>query len=182
MTRLILLDRDGVINYDSPDYIKDAHEWSPVPGSLQAIARLKGAGYLVAVCTNQSGVGRGIFTEDALERIHRKMTAALAELGVALDDLRYCPHHPDDGCECRKPRPGMLLATLASLHVAPTEAVLVGDRIKDLEAARAAGCRAAFVRTGVDAALEPQARAMGVDWIADDLDHFTRMLIEQSPC
>jgi D-glycero-D-manno-heptose 1,7-bisphosphate phosphatase len=182
MTRLILLDRDGVINFDSPDYIKDADEWIPIPGSIEAISELKRAGYLVAVCSNQAGVGRGIFSEAALERIHARMRAALAGHAVALDGLRYCPHHPDAGCACRKPQPGMLSDMMKTLGIAAADTIFVGDAVKDLEAARAAGCRAALVRTGCGAAAEPQARAMGVDCIADDLAAFTRTLLGTASC
>ncbi len=118
MTRLILLDRDGVINYDSPDFIKDVHEWEPIPGALDAIAALKASGYLVAVCTNQSGVGRGLLSEAALGRIHQCLAQALAARGAALDGLYHCPHVPADGCACRKPRPGMLTAAMKDLGVA----------------------------------------------------------------
>jgi D-glycero-D-manno-heptose 1,7-bisphosphate phosphatase len=182
MTRLILLDRDGVINFDSPDYIKDADEWRPIPGSLDAIAELKHAGYLVAVCTNQAGVGRGIFSLAELDRIHGRMVSELAARGVVLDSLRYCPHHPAAGCECRKPRPGMLTDTMALLGVSAADTVYVGDNLEDVAAAQAAGCRAALVRTGSGAAVEQAARAMNVCCVADDLAAFVRALLREVPC
>lgn len=182
MTRLILLDRDGVINQDSPDYIKDVTEWVPIAGSLDAIAALKRAGYLVAVCTNQAGVGRGLFSLDALGRVHARMNAELGRRGCALDGLRFCPHRPDDGCNCRKPRPGMLIEAMRELAVAPAEALFVGDSLRDMEAAAAAGCRAALVRTGSGAAIEATARRMGIDCVADDLESLARDLIGGTPC
>jgi D-glycero-D-manno-heptose 1,7-bisphosphate phosphatase len=179
MTRLILLDRDGVVNFDSPQYVKDADEWLPIPGSLEAIARLKRAGLLVAVCTNQSGIGRGILTDAALARIHGKFAARLAELGVTLDALVYCPHHPDDGCLCRKPRAGMLTEVMARLQVSPAETLCVGDSMRDLEAARAAGCRAALVMTGKGASARAAAAALGVDCVADDLAALARAILRR---
>ncbi len=181
MTRLILLDRDGVINYDSPDFIKDADEWVPIPGSLDAIAALKAAGYLVAVCSNQSGIGRGILSEAALERIHGCLRESLGQRGAALDGLYYCPHRREDGCDCRKPRPGMLSAAMADLVVAATDTVYVGDAERDVEAARAAGCRAVLVRsTGSNAHQHPGK--MAAHEVADDLADFVHRLLRSGRC
>lgn len=182
MARLILLDRDGVINVDSPAYIKDADEWIPIAGALDAIARLKREGWLVGVCSNQAGIGRGILSEGALARIHQRMAERLAEHGAALDGLRYCPHHPDDGCDCRKPRPGMLLSLMSELHADPAQTLFVGDQMKDLAAARAAGCRPVLVRTGHGAASEADARAAGVDCVVDDLAALADHLLAGTPC
>jgi D-glycero-D-manno-heptose 1,7-bisphosphate phosphatase len=182
MARLLLLDRDGVINEESPAYIKNADEWLPIPGALDAIALLKRHGWMVGVCSNQAGVGRGIFTEAALQEIHARLHDALAERGVALDGLRYCPHAPATGCDCRKPRPGMLLALMAELGVSPGDAMFVGDQIKDVQAARAAGVRPALVRTGRGAEAESEARRLGVTCIADDLGTLARHLVEGSAC
>lgn len=172
MTRLILLDRDGVLNFDSPDYIKDADEWQEIPGSLDAVALLKRAGLRVAVCTNQAGIGRGLLSERALARIHARLEQALAARGVGLDALRYCPHHPDAKCRCRKPQPGMLIDTMTELAVAPADTIFVGDAIRDVEAAHAAGCHAALVRTGHGASVEAIASGMGLVWVGDDLAAF----------
>ncbi len=182
MARLILLDRDGVINFDSADYIKGADEWTAIPGAIRAIARLKRSGWQVAVCTNQAGVGRGLLSEADLAEIHRKLADALEAEGVALDALTHCPHHPDDGCECRKPRPGMLLAMMARLHASPTETFYVGDDLKDVEAAQNAGCTPVLVRTGHGSEVEQAARARGVTWVADDLAAFTEALLEETSC
>ncbi|WP_287918425.1 HAD-IIIA family hydrolase, partial [Tibeticola sp.] len=107
-SRLVILDRDGVINADSDAYIKSAEEWQPLPGSLDAIARLKAAGWRVAVATNQSGLARGLFDRAALDAMHQKFADLLAERGAAVDLIVWCPHGPDAGCDCRKPRPGLL--------------------------------------------------------------------------
>lgn len=182
MTRLILLDRDGVINHDSPDCIKHVDEWVPVPGAIEAIAALKRARFLVGVCTNQAGLARGLITSAALAAIHDRLRRLLAAEGVALDDLRYCPHAPEAGCDCRKPRPGMLEAAMEALGVAAADTLFVGDAVRDMQAAIAAGCRPVLVRTGGGAAAEPAARALGVDWVADDLAAVARELIGDTAC
>jgi D-glycero-D-manno-heptose 1,7-bisphosphate phosphatase len=178
MTRLILLDRDGVINVDSPNYIRDPDEWLPIPGALEAIARLKHAGLLVGVCTNQSGVGRGFFDETALGHIHDKLAGLLADRGVRLDALEYCPHPPEAGCACRKPEPGMLIRVMDRLGVTPAETLFIGDSVRDIQAARAAGCEAALVLTGKGEASIDGAAALGVTWVADDLAEVARQLLQ----
>ncbi|NBC23366.1 MAG: D-glycero-beta-D-manno-heptose 1,7-bisphosphate 7-phosphatase [Gammaproteobacteria bacterium] len=180
MARLILLDRDGVINVDSPDSIREPSQWEPLPGSLEAIAALKAAGYVVGVCTNQQGVGLGTISPAALEQIHSKLRRALAAADTALDDLRFCPHRADQGCGCRKPAPGMLLEAMAALGASPDETIFVGDSIRDVEAAHAAGCHAALVRTGNGAQIEPLARGMGVSWVGDDLAAFAEWAVDRS--
>lgn len=182
MARLILLDRDGVLNADSPDFVRDVGDWRPLPGALDAVARLKRAGLLVGVCSNQSGIARGIVSEAALARIHGRLASELDHRGTALDTLRYCPHGPDDGCRCRKPAPGMLVDAMAELGVSPAETVFVGDSIRDVEAARAAGCRAALVRTGNGSAAEPAARDLGVIWVGDDLAAFAEWAVAWASC
>jgi D-glycero-D-manno-heptose 1,7-bisphosphate phosphatase len=177
--KLVLLDRDGVVNHDSPDFIKSAGEFVPIEGSIDAIARLKRAGLLVALCTNQSGIARGRLSLDALEEIHRTLAALLAEHGAALDALYYCPHGPDDGCACRKPKPGMLLAAMRDLRQPPQETVFIGDSARDLEAAAAAGCLPVLVRTGTGARLLARdgARARAARVFAD-LAHAADWLLE----
>ena len=142
---LVLLDRDGVINRDSPDYIRSVAEWQPLPGSLEAIARLTAAGFQIAVVSNQSGIARGLFSEDTLAAIHRAMRDAVAAAGGRLAGIYYCPHHPQDGCDCRKPRPGLLQRAARDLGVALAGAPFVGDKLSDVEAARAAGARPVLV-------------------------------------
>ena len=146
--QLVILDRDGVINEDSDDYIKSPEEWQPIPGSLAAIARLHRAGWRVIVATNQSGVARGLFSIDTLMRIHEKMYRAVSDAGGLIDAVFFCPHHPDDNCQCRKPRPGLLLDIASRLRIDLSGVPLIGDSLRDLEAARAAGATPLLVRTG----------------------------------
>lgn len=143
--KLIILDRDGVINYDSDEYIKSPDEWIPIPGSLNAIAQLNKAGYLVAVATNQSGLGRGFYDIATLMTIHDKLEKSLAEAGGHLDALFFCPHTPDDHCQCRKPEPGLLLQIGAYFNFDLTQAYMVGDSLRDAKAAIAAGVKPLFV-------------------------------------
>ncbi len=145
---LIILDRDGVINEDSDDYIKSPDEWVPIPGSIQAIARLNHAGYRVIVVTNQSGVGRGLFDIDVLGKIHEKMCKSLEEAGASIEAIFYCPHTPDDGCNCRKPKPGMFLDIEKRLGKNLNDVYAVGDSMRDIEAAQSAGASPVLVRTG----------------------------------
>lgn len=147
--RIIVLDRDGVINQDAEDYIKTPDEWIPLPGSLEAIGRLCAADYEVAVVTNQSGVGRGLFSSDTLERIHAKMAQSVAAFGGKLAGVYFCPHTPSDDCECRKPKPGLMRALQADLELDTLSGVpYVGDKHSDLELAAAVGARGILVRTG----------------------------------
>lgn len=146
--KLIILDRDGVINYDSPAYIKSPQEWEPIPGSLEAIARLKQAGWLVAVATNQSGVARGLYDLETLQRIHAKMLTQVAAYGGAIDLLRYCPHAPHEKCRCRKPKAGMLLDIGSQLEIPLQDVPAVGDSLRDLQAAEAVGAQPILVKTG----------------------------------
>ena len=152
--RLVILDRDGVINEDSDDYIKSPEEWLPVPGSIDAIARLSQAGYLVAVATNQSGLARGYFDEFTLANIHNLMNALVEEAGGHIDVVCYCPHHPDDACNCRKPLPGLLNQIEQALGVTVTGAWYVGDTLKDIQAARNKACKPILVRSGKGRATE----------------------------
>lgn len=157
------MDRDGVINEDSDDYIKSPEEWLPVPGSIDAIARLSQAGYLVAVATNQSGLARGYFDEFTLANIHNLMNALVEEAGGHIDVVCYCPHHPDDACNCRKPLPGLLNQIEQALGVSVTGAWYVGDTLKDIQAARNKACKPILVRSGkgraTEARLTPEDRA-----------------------
>ncbi|HSH41106.1 MAG TPA: D-glycero-beta-D-manno-heptose 1,7-bisphosphate 7-phosphatase [Arenicellales bacterium] len=146
--RLAILDRDGVINYDSDDYIREPEQWQPIPGSLEAIARLCRAEYRVVVITNQSGVGRGLYTVDMMNKINMRMFELVNQKGGEIDALLFCPHAPDAECECRKPRPGLFLELARRLKVNLTNIPAVGDSLRDLQAARAAGARPVLVRTG----------------------------------
>ncbi|HEV2613632.1 MAG TPA: D-glycero-beta-D-manno-heptose 1,7-bisphosphate 7-phosphatase [Gammaproteobacteria bacterium] len=139
MLKLVILDRDGVINYDSPEYIKSPEEWHAIPGSLEAIARLNKAGFKVAIATNQSGVGRGYYSLDVLEKINQKMLDEMKKVDAHIDALFFCPHKPEDKCDCRKPKPGLLLKIADYLKIDLKEAVMVGDSPRDIQAAQAAG-------------------------------------------
>jgi len=147
--KLIILDRDGVINYDSKNYIKSPEEWIPVPGSLEAISRLKQAGYSVAIATNQSGLARGYYDLERLNAMHNKMQKLLADFDVnaKVDYIRYCPHGPDDNCHCRKPKPGMLLKIAEYFSIKPEEATFVGDKNSDKKAAKAANMQFVLLKT-----------------------------------
>lgn len=146
--KFIILDRDGVINYDSADYVKSEQEWTAIPGSLRAIGRLYRSGYHVAVITNQSGLARGKLNVENLNAIHRKMNAHLSQYGGVIEALFYCPHGPDDNCECRKPKPGMFLELSRRIGMPLAGVMAVGDKLSDIEAARAAGAIPVLVRTG----------------------------------
>ncbi|HEY9035840.1 MAG TPA: D-glycero-beta-D-manno-heptose 1,7-bisphosphate 7-phosphatase [Pseudomonadales bacterium] len=156
---LVILDRDGVINEDSPDYIKSAEEFVFIPGSVAAIAQLRNAGFTVAVATNQSGLGRGLFDLDDLEAMHEKLHDAVHAAHGAIAGIFYCPHTPDDGCDCRKPKPGLLDAINAELGMPLQGAWLIGDSLRDLEAGVARGCKPLLVRTGKGAATEKKLSA-----------------------
>lgn len=147
--KLIILDRDGVINFESEDYIKSPEEWIPIPGSLEAIALLKKAGFTIAIATNQSGIARGLYTFETLEHIHQKMQNLLATYGACIDYIAFCPHHPEKACGCRKPQPGMLNQIAQHYHLSSLKGVpMVGDRMFDIEAARATECMPILVETG----------------------------------
>lgn len=146
--KLIILDRDGVINHDSDAYIKSPDEWRPIPGSLEAIARLTKAGYRIAVATNQSGVGRGLFDLATLSQIHEKMQQAVAAAGGRIDAIFFCPHPADSNCGCRKPKPGMIVEILRRFDARADSVFVVGDALRDLQAAASAGCRPILVLSG----------------------------------
>lgn len=146
--KLIILDRDGVINHDSDHFIKSPDEWMPIPGSLQAIARLKQAGYRVVVSTNQSGVARGLFDMAALNAIHQKMHAAARQAGAEIDAVFFCPHAADDRCDCRKPKAGMLLEIARRFDISLKGMPAVGDSLRDLQPAFLVGCTPHLVLTG----------------------------------
>ncbi len=166
--RLVVLDRDGTINRDSAAYIKSPEEWVPLPGSLEAIARLNRAGYTVAVASNQSGLARGLFDETTLAEIHDRMRAAVIAAGGAIDRIVWCPHHPDAGCDCRKPRPGLLRRLAEHYGVRLERVPVIGDSARDLEAARAVGARPVLVRTGNGRRTEADGTA-GEAEVCDDL-------------
>ncbi len=149
---LLILDRDGVINEDSPGYIKSPDEWIPIPGSLDAIARLKRAGFLIAVASNQSGIARGLFTADTLAQIHEKMLREITAAGGEIAGIFICPHGPGDDCDCRKPRPGLYRQAAAAFSRDLAGVPVIGDSLRDLDAAVAVGAQPILVLTGKGAA------------------------------
>lgn len=146
--RLIILDRDGVINRDSSEFVKSPDEWLPLPGSIAAIARLSRAGYTVTVASNQSGLARGLFGRNALRAMHRKLRALVEAEGGRVDRIVVCPHGPDDNCNCRKPKPGLLTRLARHYNTSLDGVPVVGDSLRDLQAAASAGAVPTLVLTG----------------------------------
>ena len=175
--RLVILDRDGVINHDSESYIKSPAEWVPIPGSLEAIARLHDAGYKVIVATNQSGIGRGLLTLETLTRIHERMIDAVREHGGEIDDIVFCPHTPEDACECRKPAPGMLKEVAQRLKTDLNGVYVVGDAERDVVAARQVMATPVLVRTGKGAQTLQQSTVLEGVAVFDDLAAFVDALL-----
>ena len=172
--RLVLIDRDGVINRDSDDYIKSVAEWQPLPGSLEAIADLTRAGFTVAVITNQSGVGRGLFSEQTLADIHTEMCIAAEKAGGRIAGIYYCPHRPEDVCECRKPKPKLLQQAAAKFEISLERVAFIGDKLSDVDAAISAGARPILVGNGPDAGV-----AQSVERYSD-LAAAARILIDEA--
>jgi len=162
-----LLDRDGVINYESKSYILAPEQWRPVPGSLEAIARLTRAGIPVAICSNQSALGRGYFDKATMQAIHNKMITAIEDAGGRIAYTAYCPHGPDDGCACRKPLPGLVHEALEHLGLTgqPQDAVFIGDSLRDVQAAVAAEVRPVLIQSGHgdDALIFRESRKLFAD-------------------
>lgn len=146
--KLVILDRDGVINHDSDEYIKSPAEWEAIPGSCEAIAALRQYGYKVFVVTNQSGLGRGLYDIDTLNQIHFKMQTQIEQAGGKIEAIFFCPHTPDDGCDCRKPKPGLLDNLAERLQTSLVDVPFIGDSYRDIEAGRAVKCKPILVMTG----------------------------------
>ncbi len=185
---LLVLDRDGVINEDSEDYIRSLADWQPIPGSLEAIATLSKAGYTIAVATNQSGLARGYLDLDELEAIHARLCQQVEQEGGFIAGIFYCPHLPQDGCACRKPGIGLLAAMAEELALSPRGAPFIGDSLRDLQAALAYGCQPVLVLTGKGAATlrELQSgRATLAGWesipVYADLATAARAIVQQQP-
>lgn len=183
--RLVIIDRDGTINEDRDDYVKSVDEWVPIPGSLEAIARLTHAGWRVVVATNQSGLGRGLFDMAVLNAMHARMHQAVTQLGGRIEAVFFCPHTPEDRCDCRKPQPGLFKAIGERFGVSLKGVPMVGDMSRDLEAAVAVGCVPHLVRTGQAAALTDCEIAKLGDQLPGlrvhaDLAAFADFLIAQS--
>jgi D-glycero-D-manno-heptose 1,7-bisphosphate phosphatase len=180
---IIVLDRDGVINCDSADYIKTVDEWIPLPGSIEAIASLSRAGHQIVVATNQSGLARGYFDLDDLEAMHAKMRALVEDAGGEIAAIFYCPHGPDDNCRCRKPKSGLLDAIEAEFDTSLHGCYVVGDSLRDLQAGLEKGCRPVLVKTGKGEQTlqklinKPEPQLAGTA-VFDDLAQFARFLLE----
>ena len=176
--KLIILDRDGVINQDSDDFIKSVDEFIPLPGSVEAIAKLKHAGYKVFVATNQSGIFRGFYNENTLNAMHEKLATLLKEYDAKIDGIEYCPHGPDENCDCRKPKPGMYLNIAKQLKLSDLSDVLVvGDSLRDLQAAKAVNAKAHLVRTGKgERTIEKGEGLEGIP-VYNDLADFVNQLL-----
>jgi D-glycero-D-manno-heptose 1,7-bisphosphate phosphatase len=178
--KLVILDRDGVINYDSDQFIKSPEEWRPIPGSLEAIAHLSQAGYRVVVASNQSGIGRGLFDMAMLNAIHAKMHKALAQVGGRIDAVFFCPHPADSGCACRKPKAGLFREIGQRYHTDLTGVVAIGDALRDIEAARSVGALPVLVKTGKGAATLAHGLPAEVG-VFDDLARAVAWLLGQKP-
>jgi D-glycero-D-manno-heptose 1,7-bisphosphate phosphatase len=166
---LVILDRDGVINQDSDQYIRCLADWNPIPGSIGAIAELSRAGYRIAIATNQSGLGRGYFSREDMEEIHTRLCQMVEEQGGRIDGIFYCPHLPEEGCHCRKPATGLVEAIAAELGESPTGAWFIGDSLKDLQVAQRCHCRPALVRSGKGEHTLAQLQSPNVD-LSNPLD------------
>lgn len=171
---MIVLDRDGVINYDSPDYIKSLSEWQPIPGSLEAIAKLSQAGWIVTVATNQSALSRGLTTLADVAKIHQTLQTKLTALGGKIDAIALCPHLPEHHCECRKPKPGLLLELAREFHYQPKDLIIVGDSLRDIEAAEAIGAKSYWVKTGKPLPEQIITSAVMMQNLAEVIDHLLR--------
>lgn len=178
--KLMLLDRDGVINRDTPNYVKTPEEWIPIKGSLEAIARLCKADWRIFVVSNQSVIGRGLATMDAVAKIHAKMQRLLTLHGGQIDALFFCPHHPDEQCGCRKPATGLFEDIKSRINSSLKRVPYVGDTMNDLKAAKAIGAQAILVRSGQGATTEANTKLPKSVLIFNDLaevaDHFTEEL------
>ncbi|MCC7410492.1 MAG: D-glycero-beta-D-manno-heptose 1,7-bisphosphate 7-phosphatase [Gammaproteobacteria bacterium] len=177
--KLVILDRDGVINEDSEDFVRSVDELRPIRGSLEAIASLCNAGYRVVVASNQSGLARGLFDIDALNDIHAHLNRLLAEIGGRIEAFFFCPHGPEAGCECRKPATGMLYDVAVRLRTTLAGVPIVGDSDRDLAAARTVGARPVLVRTGNGARTERECGAHDEIEVYDDLAAFARHLLSE---
>ena len=178
--KLIILDRDGVINQDSDNFIKSVDEFIPLPGSLEAIAQLSQAGYRVTIATNQSGVARGYYDIATLNAMHDKLRRLLGNLGAGVEMIAFCPHGPDDNCECRKPRPGMYREIAKRFEIDLDGVPVIGDSLRDLQAARAVGARPILVRTGKGERTLAKGEGLEGVPVYDDLSAAVAALLEET--
>lgn len=177
--KLVILDRDGVINQDSPQFIKTPEEWIPIPGSLEAIAMLNQSGFRIAVATNQSGISRGLLDMCTLNSIHDKMYRALGQFGGRIDALFYCPHMAEANCDCRKPKPGMLLEIAHRFGMDLSGVPSVGDSLRDLQASAAVGAQPILVLTGKGRKTLAAGGLPENTWVCDDLAEAAQRIIDE---
>ena len=182
--KLVILGRDGVLNEFHSDHIKEAEEWVPLPGALEAVAKLNHAGWHCVVATNQAGLGRGLLDMASVNAVHAKMNTMLAEVGGRIDAVFFCPHEPEVACDCRKPLPGLMFKVAERFGVDLEDVPMVGDTLRDLEAARAAGCLPHLVRTGraagySDEEMAALQRQVPGSQVHTDLKAFAQWLIAQ---
>ena len=180
--KVVVVDRDGTLNELRDDHVKTPEEWQAIPGALEAVARLHQAGWHVVVATNQSGLGRGLFDMSMLNAIHQKMNEELARSGGRVDAVFFCPHAPEDHCTCRKPLPGLFEDIAERMGVEPAEMYAVGDSLRDIQAARSAGCKTHLVLSGRSAGLDEAGLARLHDLVGEvgvhaDLAAFAETLI-----
>ncbi len=179
--KLIILDRDGVINKDSDKFIKSVDEFIPLPGSIEAIARLKKAGYKVYIATNQSGIARGYYSTDTLHAMHEKLATLLNEFDVKIDGIEFCPHGPDDNCDCRKPKAGMYLSIAKKEGLSDySDIIVVGDSLRDLQAAQTINAKPYLVRTGKGERTIKKNEGLESIPIYNDLTDFVNHLLGSS--
>ncbi len=180
LDKVVFLDRDGVINRDSRDYIKSWSEFEFLPGSLNALQQLTANGFANIVITNQSAINRKLITKEELEYIHRMMKKNVRSRGGRINDIFYCPHTPEDGCDCRKPNPGLIHQAREVYQIDLADSILIGDSARDIECARNAGCgRTVLVRTGYGKQAEEILREKGIsaNYVADDLYEAAQWII-----
>ena len=183
--RLVILGRDGILNAYREDHVKAPDEWQPVPGALEAVARLNHAGWHTVVATNQAGIGRGMIDMASINAVHQHMMQRLHEVGGRLDAVFFCPHTPEDNCECRKPKPGLMKQIAHRYGIELRTVPMVADTLRDLQAARAAGCEPHLVRTGRAAALTDRqvveiVQQVPTTEVHDSLGDFVDFLLERA--
>lgn len=183
--RLVILGRDGILNVYREDHVKAPDEWEPIPGALEAVARLNHAGWHTVVATNQAGIGRGMIDMASINAVHQRMMQRLHEVGGRLDAVFFCPHTPEDDCECRKPKPGLMRQIAQRYGIELRTVPMVVDTLRDLQAARAAGCEPHLVRTGRAAALTDRQVVQIVQQVPttevhDSLGDFADFLLERA--
>ena len=174
--KLVILDRDGTINHDSEQFIKSPNEWRPLEGSLEGIARLAQANYRIVVATNQSGIARGLFDTATLVAIHDTLQRAVMQAGGRIDAFFFCPHSADSACACRKPQPGMLLEVARRFNISLKDTYMVGDALRDVEAAAAAGAKPVLVLTGRGRRTQEEGRLPTGTAVFDNLAAFAEHL------